>query len=284
MNRSVAMKRLPPAAGSVIARISRSATSRTSTNEKPSRGIAGIPFISRSISCRENERSSLSTGPMIAPGFTVASRSSARLVADELPSRALGDRLRARVRGQRGVVPVGPVRLRVGRAVAGRAAAPDGGDRRGHHDPLDAGVQARPQDAQRTVAGGDDELVRVLRLCRRERRGDMEDVGAAGDGLGPPGVVAQIGGDDREPAVRLGARRRHRRADVALAGGVADGRAHRVTAVEQLRDAPAAEVAGPAGDEDGLIRGVAHTANLVRRRRARGADPRLQVLPEGGSA
>ena len=77
MNRSVAMKRLPPAACCSIARTCRSATSRTSTKLKPSRGTAGIPPSSRSISCSENETSSLSAGPMIAPGLTTARRSSA---------------------------------------------------------------------------------------------------------------------------------------------------------------------------------------------------------------
>ena len=71
------MKRSPPAAGSVIARMCRSATSRTSTNVKPSCGTAGMPSSSRWIACSENEWSSLSAGPMIAPGLTVASRSSA---------------------------------------------------------------------------------------------------------------------------------------------------------------------------------------------------------------
>ncbi len=75
MKRSVASSRSPPASGAVIARMWSSATSRTSTKVKPSRGIAGIPFSSRSISCSENERSSLSAGPMIAPGLTTARRS-----------------------------------------------------------------------------------------------------------------------------------------------------------------------------------------------------------------
>ena len=66
-----------PPAGDSIALISRSATSRTSTKLKPIRGIPGIPFRSRSITCSENERSSLSTGPRIAPGLTTATRSSA---------------------------------------------------------------------------------------------------------------------------------------------------------------------------------------------------------------
>jgi hypothetical protein len=32
-----------------------------------------MPLIIRSIACSENDRSSLSTGPMIAPGLTAAS-------------------------------------------------------------------------------------------------------------------------------------------------------------------------------------------------------------------
>ena len=41
--RSAAMKRSPAASGAVIARISRSTTSRTSTRLKPSRGTPGMP-------------------------------------------------------------------------------------------------------------------------------------------------------------------------------------------------------------------------------------------------
>ena len=71
------MKRSPPASGAVIARICRSATSRTSTKLKPIRGIPGHPASSRSTICSEKERSSPSTGPRIAPGLTAASRSRA---------------------------------------------------------------------------------------------------------------------------------------------------------------------------------------------------------------
>jgi hypothetical protein len=52
-NSSVEMKRSPPAAGLVIARMWRSATSRTSTNVNPSLGAAGIPSTSRWMACSE---------------------------------------------------------------------------------------------------------------------------------------------------------------------------------------------------------------------------------------
>ena len=52
-NSVTAMKRSPPASGAVIALISRSATSRTSTKLKPSLGTPGIPFSSRSIAWTE---------------------------------------------------------------------------------------------------------------------------------------------------------------------------------------------------------------------------------------
>ena len=71
------MKRSPPAAAAVIARIWRSATSRTSTMLNPIRGTPGMPFSSRSTISSEKEWSSLRAGPRIAPGLTNATRSSA---------------------------------------------------------------------------------------------------------------------------------------------------------------------------------------------------------------
>ena len=64
--------------------------------------------------CSENERSSLSTGPMIAPGFTIAIRSSAP--ASRANSQALRSAIAfERVYGVRlGVRAVGPVLLGVG--------------------------------------------------------------------------------------------------------------------------------------------------------------------------
>jgi Asp-tRNA(Asn)/Glu-tRNA(Gln) amidotransferase A subunit family amidase len=74
-NSVTAMKRSPPASAAVITRISRSATSRTSTKLRPSRGIAGMPMRRRSIARRERDRSAPRSGPMISPGLTAAIRS-----------------------------------------------------------------------------------------------------------------------------------------------------------------------------------------------------------------
>ena len=85
-------------------------------------------------------------------------------LADQAPGLPLGDRLRARVGRQARIVAVRPVPIAVGRAVDRRAAAAHGGDRGRHHDPLDPGVEGRPQNPQGAVPGRDDQLVGILRL------------------------------------------------------------------------------------------------------------------------
>src|SRR5207247_236797 len=68
--------------------------------------------------------------------------------ADVVPCGSLRERLRTDVRGATRVVAVGPVLLGVGHILRRGAAMTDGGDRRRHDDPLDAGGQARLDHAQ----------------------------------------------------------------------------------------------------------------------------------------
>jgi hypothetical protein len=78
----------------------------------------------------------------------------------------------------------------------------------------------------------------------------VKDATAARDGVGPAGVGAQVGGHDGETvaSVDTGALecRSHRR----LASDVADGRSYLAATAQQLGDAPSAEEARPAGDQD----------------------------------
>ena len=167
----------------------------------------------------ENERSSLSTGPRIAPGLTTASAGLRPLLAHQVPGRALGDRLRLGVGRS--------ARRRRGRSSPPRSAPlgdglplpRDRGDRGGDDDPLDAAPQGRAQDPQGPVAGGHDQLVGVLGLGRRERRGDVEDVVAAVDRLLPALVAKQVGGGEREPVAGVDLGGRSRRAPPARGRG-----------------------------------------------------------------
>ena len=68
----------------------------------------------------------------------------------------------------------------------------------------------------------------------RERRGDVEDVAAARDRLGPPGVGREVGGDDLEAVAACRGPLRDRGAHRALAREVAHGRTHVVAPLEQL--------------------------------------------------
>ena len=233
----------------VIARMCRSATSRTSTNTKPSRGIAGMPLSSRSITCSEYERSSLSTGPMIAPGLTVVSRSSAPRDSDVIPGGALGDRLRAHIGRASQVVGIGPVALVVGRVGRRRAPVAHRGDRRSHHDALHARVEARLQHAQRSVARRHDQLVCILRLRRRERRCDVQHVVAPRYRVGPAVVGVEIGREDRQPLAGVHACTGDRRPHIVGSLQVAHGRANGVAAAQQLDRAPPAEESRSPGDQ-----------------------------------
>ena len=69
----------------------------------------------------------------------------------------------------------------------------------------------------------------------------MQHVVAAGDRLPPPGVGAEIGGQDGEPIAGVDPGRLDLTADVVLAGEIADRRPDRVATVEKGGDAPAAE-------------------------------------------
>jgi hypothetical protein len=91
----------------------------------------------------------------------------------------------------------------------------------------------------------------------------VKDVVTAGDRLGPPGIGAEVGLEHRQPLAGVGAGGLDLAADVVLAGEVADRRPDGVAAVEQRRDAPAAEVAAPSGHQDGLGgSGLGHGRNL----------------------
>ncbi len=188
---------------------------------------------------------------MIAPGLTVVSFS----VAPR--SRASSQAASSAIVFERayGVISMFSGSLQ-SRSSSGRpehrlAAAGDRGDRGGDDDSLDPGVEGGAQDPQRALARRHDQLVGVLRLHRREGRGDVEHVVAAGDGLGPAVVGEQVGGEHREPLAGVDLRG-DRGAHLALAGEVADGRAHRVALAQQLDDAPAAEESRAAADQDGL--------------------------------
>src|SRR5262245_39490961 len=50
---------------------------------------------------------------------------------------------------------------------------------------------------------------------------------------------------------------------VVLASSVANGRPHVIAALEQLDDAPAGQIAGPARDQDGLVVSLGHRAYSI---------------------
>ena len=205
-------------------------------------------------------------------------RRQALLVAgllDQVPGGALGDRLRAGVGGLRGVVAVGPVGLGVGAGLARLVGRAGGGDRGGHHDPLGAGLQRHAQHPQRPVAGGDDEVVRVVGLHRRERRGDVQDVAAVRDRRRPALVGGEVGDDHLERVAAVGAGLGQGRPQSRLALQVADGGADVVAALEQLDDAPASEEAGAAADEDPV--GLLLLLALHRSRPAAPAAPSIRI-------
>ena len=69
--------------------------------------------------------------------------------------------------------------------VEGLAGVADRRYRGGDDDAFDPRVEAGAEHAQGSLAGGDDQLVRILRLDRRERRSDVENVVAALDRVRP---------------------------------------------------------------------------------------------------
>ena len=130
-------------------------------------------------------------------------------------------------------------------------AEPDRRDRGGDDDPLRPGVQARAQDPEGSLPRGHDQLVGVLRLLGWEWRGDVQDVLAARNRLGPALVAGEVRGEHRQPiaGVHLGT---DRGSHLGLPGEAADRRSHRVAAAQELDHAPAAEKAGATGDQNRL--------------------------------
>ena len=218
---------------------------------------------------------------MIAPGLTTARRSSRAPLLDQVPGRSLGDRLGANVWGEALVVGIRPVVLGQ-RPLLRALGEADRRDRGGHHDPLDAVVERLAEDPQGSLAGRHDQLVRVLRLLRREGRGDVKDVVAALDDVVPVLVAGQVGLVDGEVVGRIDLRG-NRGVDLRLAGRVANGRPDSVAPLDQPDDAPPGEIAGAAGGQDCLAvafghwspvtlvdrRGFANSICTSRRRRSR---------------
>jgi hypothetical protein len=82
----------------------------------------------------------------------------------EIPSRALGDRLRFLIGLQSRILEIRPILFRERGGPALRGAVPDRREGRGHDHALDAGVPRGPQQAQRPVSGRSD-----LKAMRRRR-------------------------------------------------------------------------------------------------------------------
>jgi hypothetical protein len=106
------------------------------------------------------------------------------------------------------------------------------------------------EDAESAFARGADEVVLVLRDFGWKRRGDVEDVVAAGCGFGPAFVFFEIGNEEGEGQFWLCASVEEHGADFGLARGVADGGTHDVASGEELEDGVAADEAGASGNED----------------------------------
>ena len=113
----------------------------------------------------------------------------------EIPGRALGERLRLGVGADAAHAQIGPARLVEWRGLLLVTVA-DGGEGRGQHRPPNAGRARGLQHPQRPVAGGNDELVLVLRHAEWKGRGDVQHEVAAGDRLRPAGVAQKIGGGE----------------------------------------------------------------------------------------
>ena len=177
-------------------------------------------------------------------------------LARQVPGGTLGDGLGAHVGGQAVRVRVGPVLLRQ-RSLFGALREPDRGDGGGDDHPLHVVVERLAEHAQCALAGRHDQLVRVLRLVRREGGGHVQDVVAALDDVVPVLVAQQVGLMDGEVVAGIDLRG-DRLVHLPLAGGVPDGRPDAVAAPHQLDDAPAAEIAGAAGDQNRLAVALRH--------------------------
>ena len=133
-----------------------------------------------------------------------------------------------------------------------------GHHRRGLHEALDAGrAGGGPQHAQRALDRRADQFLLVPGLLRGERRGDVQHVGAAGDGRVPAGVRLQVRRHELEPRdVGMVA---ERGLHVRTAGQRAHGAAHAVAGLKHLDRAVLCDEAGDTGDQDG---GSGHVFSL----------------------
>ena len=177
-------------------------------------------------------------------------------LARQGPGGTLGDGLGAHVGGQAVRVRVGPVLLRQ-RSLFGALREPDRGDGGGDDHPLHVVVECLAEHTQCALAGRDDQLVRVLRLVRREGGGHVQDVVAALDDVVPVLVAHQVGLMNGQVVGGIDLRR-NRLVHLPLAGGIPDGGPDAIAAANQLDDAPAAEIAGPAGDQNRLAVALCH--------------------------
>ena len=145
----------PPLPGVSIAATWAAATSRTSAMPKRCRGASGIWPPSIAVKTPERRPRVGGQGRPGDPGRVQRHQlEAAALALDEVPGRALGDRLRQRVRREARGVGRGPVVLVVVAHLLRRVA--DRGERRRQHDAAGAGVAGRPQHPQRAVARGRD--------------------------------------------------------------------------------------------------------------------------------
>jgi hypothetical protein len=115
----------------------------------------------------------------------------------EIPRGPLGESLASAIGVDAGSVEDGPVVL--GECVIGVGmAVADGMERRGEHDPLDAGVPGGTQHAHRALTSRDDDVVLVLDIPGVYRRSHMQHEVAPADGFGPPRVAQKIGCDEAQ--------------------------------------------------------------------------------------
>jgi len=121
---------------------------------------------------------------------------------------------------------------------------------RGQDDALDAGVARGPQHSQRTVDGRPDQVVLVLGLGEREGGGNVLDIVASGDCLGPASILVEIGGGEGQPVEIFRPGLRERIAHRLFLGQRPHRRAHIVPRLEQLQDDVPADKARSTRDQN----------------------------------
>ena len=135
-------------------------------------------------------------------------------------------------------------------------AVADGGEGRGQHHAFDTRVAGDTEHAESAVTGRNDQLIFVLGESRREGRGDVQHVIAAGDRLEPASITFQIGGKEGEAVhcvVGHAALFQHG-ADAGFTVQVTDGSADAVAGVEKLEDGVTRNEAGAARHQYGRHR------------------------------